>query len=138
MSEGNDKKAAERLIRRAYQAFAERDLERLRELALPEIEISTVTGLIAGHPEPYRGFEGIERYLEDVRSMWDEIELIPQKFNQLDRGRVLVFGRVRARRGSSLIDAPNAWLWTLREGRIASAQVFSDPQDAARLRREDD
>lgn len=138
MSQSDDTRAAEALIRRAYQAFAERDLERLRELAVPEIEISTVTGLIAGHSEPYRGLEGIERYLGDVREMWDEIELIPQKFNQLDRGRMLVFGRVRARRGSSLIDAPNAWLWTLREGRIAAAQVFSDPQDAARLRREDD
>ena len=138
MSSSDDTRAAEALIRRAYKAFAERDLDRLRELAVPEIEISTVTGLIAGHSEPYRGFEGIERYLDDVRSLWDEIELIPQKFNQLDRGRVLVFGRVRARRGSSLIDAPNAWLWTLREGRIASAQVFSDPQDAAKLRREAD
>jgi ketosteroid isomerase-like protein len=136
MSEGDDKRAAEALIRRAYQAFAERDLERLRELAVPEIEISTVTGLIAGRSAPYRGLEGIERYLDDMREMWDEIELIPQKFNQLDRGRMLVFGRVRARRGSSLIDAPNAWLWTLRNGRIASAQVFSDPQDAARLWRE--
>jgi ketosteroid isomerase-like protein len=138
MSSSDDTRAAEALIRRAYQAFAERDLERMRELALPEIEISTVTGFIAGHSEPYRGFEGIERYLDDVRSLWDEIELIPQKFIQLDRGRVLVFGRVRARRGSSLIDAPNAWLWTLREGRIASAQVFSDPQDAAQMRREAD
>jgi ketosteroid isomerase-like protein len=138
MSSSDDTRAAEALIRRAYQAFAQRDLERLRELAVPEIEISTVTGLIAGHSEPYRGLEGIERYLDDVRSLWDEIELIPQKFIQLDRGRVLVFGRVRARRGSSLIDAPNAWLWTLREGRVASAQVFSDPQDAAKLRREAD
>jgi ketosteroid isomerase-like protein len=127
-------KAAEDLVRRAYRAFAERDLERLRELALPEIEISTVTGLIAGREEPYRGFDGIANYLEDVRLMWDEIELIPQKFNQLERGRLLVFGRVRARRGSSLIDAPNAWLWTLRDGKIASAQVFSDPQDAAELK----
>jgi 2-(1,2-epoxy-1,2-dihydrophenyl)acetyl-CoA isomerase len=135
LNEIDERKAAEDLVRRAYKAFAERDLERLRELALPEIEISTVTGLIAGREEPYRGLDGIARYLDDVRSMWDEIELIPQKFNQLDRGRMLVFGRVRARRGSSLIDAPNAWLWTLREGKIAAAQVFSDPQDAAKMQR---
>ena len=137
MGDREETRAAEELIRRVYTAFAERDLERLRELAVPDVEISTVTGLVAGREEPYRGLDGIEAYLDDVRSMWDEIELIPQRFNQLDRGRVLVFGRVRARRGSSLIDAPNAWLWMLREGRVASAQVFSDPQDAARLQHEE-
>jgi ketosteroid isomerase-like protein len=137
VGETEESKAAESLVRRAYQAFAERDLDRLRELSLPEIEISTVTGLIAGREEPYRGFDGLARYLDDVRSMWDEIELIPQKFSELERGQLLVFGRVRARRGSSLIDAPNAWLWTLRDGKIASAQVFSDPQEAAAMRRED-
>jgi 2-(1,2-epoxy-1,2-dihydrophenyl)acetyl-CoA isomerase len=134
MSREESTQAAEDLVRRAYAAFAARDLERLRELSVPEIEISTVTGLIAGRDEPYRGHEGIERYLDDVRAMWDEIELIPQQFHQLDRGRLLVFGRVRARRGGTLIDAPNAWLWTLREGRIAAAQVFADPQEATQLR----
>ena len=45
----------------------------------------------------------------------------------------MVFGRVRARRELAVIDAPNAWLWEVGEGRIRSARVFGDPQSAREL-----
>jgi ketosteroid isomerase-like protein len=122
------------MVRSAYAAFATRDLTLLRELAHPDVEISTVTGLVAGHEEPYRGYAGLERYMDDVRSVWDEIELIPQQFSELERGRLLVFGRVRGRRGSTLIDAPNAWLWTFREGMFVSSKFLSVRIEEMRLK----
>ena len=39
----------EDVIRRAYAAFAARDLDALIALSDEEIEVSTVTGLLAGH-----------------------------------------------------------------------------------------
>ena len=48
----------ERIIRQAYRAFAERDLDGLVELSDDAIEVSTVTGLLAGRTEPYRAARG--------------------------------------------------------------------------------
>lgn len=124
---------AEELVRRAYQAFSERDLDALKKIADPKIEIHTVTGMLAGRDEPYRGHEGLVEYLSDVSEMWDEIELTAANFHPLSESRLMVFGRVRARRELAVIDAPNAWLWEVGEGRIRSARVFGDPQAAREL-----
>jgi ketosteroid isomerase-like protein len=126
-------RTAEDLVRRAYKAFSERDLESLMEIADPRIEIHTVTGMLAGREEPYRGEEGVTEYLRDVAEMWDEIELTATEFHELSESRIVVFGRVRARRELAVIDAPNAWLWEVGEGRIRSARVFGDPQTAREL-----
>ena len=125
--------SAEALVRRAYQAFSERDLDALMKIADPQIEIHTVTGMIAGRDEPYRGHEGLMAYLRDVAELWDEIELLPGDFHELSDSRLVVFGRVRARRELAVIDAPNAWLWEVAEGRIRSARVFGDPQSAREM-----
>ena len=124
---------AEELVRQAYQAFSKRDFDALREIADPRIEIHTVTGTIAGRSEPYRGHDGLVEYLRDVGETWDEIELLPTDFHELSDNRLVVFGRVRARRELAVIDAPNAWLWEVGEGRIRSARVFGDPQGAREL-----
>jgi ketosteroid isomerase-like protein len=124
---------AEQLVRSAYRAFSERDAEALRKLADPRIEIHTVTGMVAGRADPYRGHDGIDEYLRDVAELWDEIELLPGNFHPLSESRLVVFGRVRARRELAVIDAPNAWLWEIGEGRIRSARVFGDPQAAYEL-----
>jgi ketosteroid isomerase-like protein len=124
---------AEELVRQAYKAFSKRDLDALREIADPRIEIHTVTGMIAGRSEPYRGHDGLVEYLRDVGETWDEIDLLPTDFHELSDSRLVVFGRVRARRELAVIDAPNAWLWEVGEGRIRSARVFGDPQSAREL-----
>ena len=122
----------ERLIRQAYRAFAERDLETLIALADADVEVSTVTGLLSGRTEPYHGYSGLEQYMADLASTWKRIELQPQQFNPLDEERVLVFGRVRAWHERGFLDSSNAWLWTIRGGKVASVQVFADPSEARR------
>jgi ketosteroid isomerase-like protein len=120
------------LVRDAYEAFARRDLEALAEISDPEIEISSVTGVLAGRNQPYKGQRALAEYLDDVQRIWDEIELLPQEVVELDGDRVLVFGRVRARRRNARVDTPNAWLWKLRQGRVRSVQVYAEPTSDAR------
>jgi ketosteroid isomerase-like protein len=120
------------VIRQAYRAFAERDLEALIALAHEDVEVSTVTGLLSGRSEPYRGYAGLEQYMADLASTWKRIELQPQQFHPLDEERVLVFGRVRAWHQRGFLDTSNAWLWTVREDKVASVQVFADPSEARR------
>jgi ketosteroid isomerase-like protein len=120
----------EALIRRAYDAFARRDLDTLRSISDESIEVSTVTGLLAGRTGPYRGHEGLGEYMSDLAGTWKRIELRPQQFNELDDGTVLVFGRVRAWHDKGFLDSANAWLWTVRDGRVMAVKVFADPSEA--------
>jgi ketosteroid isomerase-like protein len=122
----------EDLIRRAYAAFAERDLETLIELSDETIEVSTVTGLLVGRTEPYRGYEGLAEYIDDISGQWKRLELQPQHFLPVGDHRVLVFGRVRAWHQRGFLDSENAWLWELRGDRVAAVRVYADPGEARR------
>ena len=123
----------ERIIRQAFRAFAERDLDGLIELSDEGVEVSTVTGLLSGRTEPYRGYEGLEQYMADLAATWKRIELQPQQFNPVDEQRMLVFGRVRAWHQRGFLDTSNAWLWTLRGEKVVGVQVFADPGEARRI-----
>ena len=73
--------------------YARSDIERVVFDALTEgTSMPNLADTFEALASAYRSAH--ERYLADVRSMWDEIELIPQKFNQLDRGRVRVAEKV--------------------------------------------
>jgi ketosteroid isomerase-like protein len=122
--------ASESIIRRAYAAFAERDLDALREISDESIEVSTVTGLLAGRTEPYRGHEGLAAYMSDLAGTWKRLELRPQQFHSIDDENTLVFGRVRAWHEKGFLDSANAWLWTLRDNRVVAVKVFADPGEA--------
>jgi ketosteroid isomerase-like protein len=120
----------EALIRRAYTAFGERDLETLIGISDEEIEVSTVTGLLAGRTEPYRGYDGLAEYMSDLTATWKRLELQPHHFHAVGDGRVLVFGRVRAWHGRGFLDSSNAWLWTVRDDRVVEVRVYADPAEA--------
>jgi ketosteroid isomerase-like protein len=120
----------EALIRKAYAAFAERDLATLQAISDEGIEVSTVTGLLAGRAGPYRGHAGLAEYMEDLSGTWKRLELRPQQFNEIDAESVLVFGRVRAWHEKGFLDSANAWLWTVRDNRIVAVKVFADPGEA--------
>jgi ketosteroid isomerase-like protein len=122
----------EELIRKAYAAFAARDLEALKALSAEEIEVSTVTGLLAGRTEPYRGYEGLAAYIDDISGQWKRLELQPQHFLPVSENRFLVFGRVRAWHERGFLDSENAWLWQLRDDRVVSVRVYADPAEARR------
>jgi ketosteroid isomerase-like protein len=92
-----------------------------------------MTGLLAGRSDPYRGHAGVEEYMRDLGSTWKRIELQPQTFHSMGDGQTLVFGRVRAWHERGLLDSSNAWLWTLRDGRVVAVQVFADPAEAREL-----
>jgi ketosteroid isomerase-like protein len=121
-----------RIVERAYDAFRERDLDALTAMSDPAIEITSVTGVIAGRDDPYRGAGALASYLDDVERIWDEIEILPQEFSETSDGNVLVFGRVRARRGNARIDTPNAWMWELRGDKVVKVHVYAEPTGDAR------
>lgn len=81
-----------------------------------------MTGALVREGEPYCGHDGLDEYMRDVAEVWDELELVPGEFHDLDSGETLV-------------DSPNIWLWRLRESKILSASVLGDTESALALLR---
>jgi ketosteroid isomerase-like protein len=119
------------IVKRALEAFADRDLRSSLELADPEIELIVPgTASFAQGGRSYKGLDGLVRYVHDVGRVWDELEVIPQQYDELGDS-VMVTGRLRARReGSFLIDEPAHWVFEFLNGKIVRACAYTD-RDAA-------
>ena len=116
-------------MRRAFDAFAERDREALLALMDPEVEFLPVTANLTTGGVPYRGFDGLARYLDDVSRVWDELRVYPSDFRAAGDW-VVALGRIRARGGGMIIDRPTGWIWRFRSERIVYGQVFASHEEA--------
>jgi ketosteroid isomerase-like protein len=105
------------VVKAVLAAFAERDLERVLELASPEIEFIAATSDYAGRTGPYVGHEGIRRYFRDVAEVWDELRLVPTDYRVVGE-EVLVTGRVSARSPARVVSGSTGWVWRVREGKV--------------------
>ena len=119
------------LIPNLFDAFNDRDEERLRELADPEFVWDAPTAAMAGREGPYRGHEGLHDYLEDVGKLWEEMKATPIQVRMRDE-EVFVVGRLYARgMNLGIRDLPVAWSRTLRTRRCVAGAVHADPRRAA-------
>src|SRR4051812_16274248 len=83
-----------------------------------------VTAAIAAAGEPYRGHEGLRRYMEDVSRIWQELRPSPDTWYEGDNGIVVATGRVYAWGAGRVVDAPAGWLWRVEHGLLAYGRVF--------------
>jgi ketosteroid isomerase-like protein len=118
------------IVREAFAAFEQRDLERLLAVTRPDIVFEPVTARIAAGGEPYRGHDGLRRYFEDVGRVWQELRPAPDTFYEREGGVVVATGRVYAWGAGRVIDAPSGWLWRIEEGRLAYGRVFETASGA--------
>jgi ketosteroid isomerase-like protein len=117
------------VARRAFEAFAERDLDAALALMHEEIEFLPVTANLTTGGEPYRGHEGIARYLDDVGRVWKELRVYPGEFRDLG-DCVVALGRIHARGGGMIIDRPTGWVWRMRDGKIVWGRVYASQEEA--------
>jgi ketosteroid isomerase-like protein len=118
------------LVKRVFEAFAQRDVDAVLELLDPEIVLLPVTAQVTRGGRPYEGHDGVREYVEDVGRIWDELELVPSAFEAVV-GVVVVIGEVRARGPAGEVRQSTVWTWRLRDDRIVEGSVHSD-LDAAR------
>ena len=112
------------IVRQAFAAFEQRDPDLLADLVRPDIVFEPVTAQIAAGGKPYRGIDGIRRYLEDVARTWQELRPAPDTFYEREGGIVVVTGRVYAWGAGRVVDAPAGWLWRVQGGKLAYGRVF--------------
>jgi ketosteroid isomerase-like protein len=107
----------------------EQQIARLRDLVTDDAEIDMSTRVF--NPEVYRGLDGMRRLLGEVREVWEEWHVIPERF--VDAGdRVVVIETVHARgRGSGVeLDSRTAAMWTLRNGRVTGVRTGIEIEEA--------
>ena len=119
------------LARRAFEAFAERDVDALVELMHDDVEFLPVTANLTTGGMPYRGHAGIASYLEDVGRVWKDLRVFPSEFRQ-QGDAVVALGRIHARGGGMIIDRPTGWVWRMRDGKIVSGRVYASQDEALR------
>jgi ketosteroid isomerase-like protein len=110
----------------------EGQIARLRDLVTDDAEIDMSTRVF--NPQVYRGLDGMLRLFGEVRDVWEEWHVIPERF--LDAGdRVVVIETVRARgRGSGVeLDNQAAAVWTLRHGRVTSVRTGVEIDEALKI-----
>jgi ketosteroid isomerase-like protein len=112
------------VVRQAFAAFERRDADLLLAVCSADIVFEPVTARIAAAGEPYRGHQGLRRYLEDVARVWHELRPAPDTFYESGGGIVVATGRVYAWGAGRVIDAPAGWIWRVDGGLIAYGQVF--------------
>jgi ketosteroid isomerase-like protein len=119
------------LVRRAYLAWEEGDVEELLSLVDPEVSWSPVLRFLEGEIAAL-GRAELRRWFRHVHITYRSLRPVPQRFE--DHGdRVLVLGRLvgASRLEEGELDVPVAWVWTVNAGHIAAMEAFRE-EGAAR------
>jgi ketosteroid isomerase-like protein len=116
----------QQVARRLFEAFNRRDLESTLELVHPEIAFQPVTASLVADGEPYRGHDGIRRYLADVETYWRELTVDPLQIRSAGEA-VVALGRVNGHGPLGAVEnAPTTWVLKFKDGLVVQAQIFSE------------
>jgi ketosteroid isomerase-like protein len=119
------------IARQAIDAYTRRDLEGVRGLADPEIELdwSASRGWLAG---VYRGVEETQRFYEGYFEAFDEIVIEPDRF--IDAGESVVVPNVAHQKGRDGIEvsARSTLVFTARNHRLIRVCLYQETDQALR------
>ena len=117
------------VVRRAFEAWNEGDVERVIEMAHADLEFVPLRSQLDG--AAYHGGEGMRQFARDAGEEWEYLRILPDEFRAVG-GEVLMLGRYDAKgRGSGMdIQFPCGWVARVRDGKLAYLRTYSDPQEA--------
>ena len=117
------------VVRRSLEAFARRDVEVLRSLNDPGMELdwSESKGWLAGI---YRGFDEALRFYEGYFQAFEATVIEPDHF--IETGDSVVVPNVAQQRGRDGIEvsARGTFVFTLRDHKIIRIRLYQETDDA--------
>jgi ketosteroid isomerase-like protein len=117
------------IVRQSLDAYSRRDVETLRALADPDIELdwSASRGWIAG---VYRGFDEVLRFYSDYFDAFEEIVIKPDRF--IEAGDSVVIPNISHQRGRDGVEvsARSTLVFTIRSGRTIRICLYQETEEA--------
>jgi ketosteroid isomerase-like protein len=117
------------LVRSIYAAWEVGDFSRTSEWADPAIEWVDFGGPAPGGRA---GIDAVGEFWREILSSWEELRANPQKYLEVDDGRVLVLSRLSGREKDSGSDLEHtrASLFRIHGGKVTRVIFYWDPQRA--------
>lgn len=117
------------IVRRAYEAFRERDVEQLMSIATPDFVLRASAATDGGE---HHGPRAMEEILQAIRDRWEDFRLEPLEFYE-SGNRVLVLGTILTRgKDEEGIASTAGQVWTLEDGKVVLLEAFLDSDSAIR------
>jgi ketosteroid isomerase-like protein len=119
------------LVHRNLDAWRRGDIDAWLETAHPEAEyVSAVARQVEGKDVVYRGHDGLRRYWDEWRSVWDVNVWITETRDLGDT--VMLIGRVQAQGEASGVDleAPIALVFEFEDGLARRARTYFSVEEA--------
>jgi ketosteroid isomerase-like protein len=119
-------------VRAGLAAMTERDIEGLKALTHPDIEMR-MRG-VAGEPVRYAGHAGIEEYFRDMAESWQGVEWEPEEIRDLgDRVLVIATQRLRGRASGIDVETRVGMACVVRSGLVVEIEAGYDLDEIRRL-----
>ena len=81
--------------------------------------------------QPYRGHDGLRQFVHDLSQEWEQVRFALNYVHDVgDQVVVLARFHARGRASGAEVDIPIGVVGKVRAGKIAEAQMFSDPDEA--------
>jgi ketosteroid isomerase-like protein len=115
----------------AIDAFNERNVEAFAAFTTPDFEWSP--SMVAIEGQTYRGREGIDTYFGNLKSAWEEFQVLRDEFRDLG-DLVVMLGRLQGRgKGSGVpVDSSLGMVFDFRGGTISRIRGYLDHAEALR------
>jgi ketosteroid isomerase-like protein len=118
-----------KLVRKALDAYTRRDVDALRKVADPDLELdwSASRGWLAG---VYRGFDEALRFYQGYFEAFKEIAIEPDRF--IDLGDSVVVPNVAHQLGrhGNEVSARSTLVFTVRSGKLVRICLYQETEQA--------
>jgi len=118
------------VVKSVVTAFNSGDFPVAMELLTEDVEFDWSRRMLDG--EVVRGRDEVQRFLQGVREIFEEIHIPAEELTDLGDGLVLLVGTARFKgRVSGLdVEASAANLWTVRDGKVSRFRFYQTQEDA--------
>jgi ketosteroid isomerase-like protein len=118
------------IVRRVMNAFNQGDLQAFLTYMDPMVQLfAPQTASAVGRKSLYRCHEGVREFFEDIATVWESLQLVPQDFRYTNEC-VVVIGRATGERSGEKQDMQPAWGWKLRDGKVLWGRAYERFGDA--------
>jgi uncharacterized protein len=118
------------IARRGYEALKAGDLEAVLELLDSDVSVEVHTGR-PDLPEVLHGHAGFLQNLQGLTEVFEDIEVEPEEFIDLDEHLVVPIHTAGHGRASGIrIENRVVHIWTIRDGRATRFRVYGTREEA--------